>query len=438
MWSHTTSKKRLVALPLLAILLVNAAFAGTAVAEPRIWMSSASLERDATLVGEEVSVVAQMHNRGDGGVMRVTVTANGSDVASERIHVESDSDRKAVINVSFDDPGTYRIKANDDVAGTLTVTRLRVASVTERDGGQTAIVRAGGVEAGEPMTAKLPARDGQSFALQQVTMTGSGSSFNRSVATDAPADGASFSVPSGQGASLVGAVEMDAISGVDTTSLRLAVDRDALNEHELESDGVTVYRKTDGSFTPLATEQVATTEDSIVYDASTDGGTQFVVGALTPEFAVRSADVETEDASDGQRVTLTATVANEGQVAGDYEAEMRVDGVTVARQNVTLQPGESKTVELDHVVTSKGEYDVGLGAERVSSVILTSDTIQGSEEADSAEPDDGDSKSTDDGLLDAEPSLPSLPAIGDVGTLEVGIGAGIVLLGGGLLLFVRR
>ncbi|SFS05830.1 hypothetical protein SAMN05216559_2929 [Halomicrobium zhouii] len=438
MWSQTTSKKRLIALPLLAILLANAAFAGTAVAEPRIWMSSASLERDATLVGEPVGVQVQLHNRGDGGVIGIDVLANGSDVASERIHVESDSDRKAVINVSFDEPGTYRIKANDKTAGTLTVTRLRVASVTERDDGQTAIVRAGGVAAGESMTANLPAQDGQPFALQRVTMTGPGSSFNRSVATYAPADGASFSVPSGQGASLVGAVEMDAISGVNTTSLRVAVDRDALNEHGLESNGVTVYRKTGDSFTPLTTEQAATTEDAIVYEASTDGGNQFVLGALTPEFAVRSADVDTEDASDGQRVVLKATVANEGQVAGDYEAEMRVDGVTVDRQNVTLQPGESKTVELDHVVTSKGEYDVGLGAERVSSVILTSDAISGSDQSDSSDTTADDTESTDGGLLDAEPSLPSLPAIGDVGTLEVGIGAGIVLLGGGLLLFVRR
>lgn len=435
MWSHITTKKRFIALPLLAILLVNVAFAGTAVADPRIWVGSADLERDATLVGESVGVEVQLHNNGDSGAITVEVYANGTEIESERVHVEADSDKKEVIDVAFDEPGQYEITADSKSAGTLTVSRLRIASITRRDDGRTALVRASEIESGEPMTASLPNADDQSFALERVTMTGSGSSFNRSVATYSPADGASFSVPTTERSSVIGAVDMDSISGVDTTSLRVAIDRDTIREHGLQTDGVKIYRQTNGSYTPLDTEQAATTEDSIVYEATTDGGSQFVVGSLSAAFDVRSTKLDTGDATEGQQINLTTTVANDGTVAGDYVAEMRVDGATVDEQTVTIQPGESTTITLQHTVTKKGEYEVSLGEESVGSVVLTSDSVSDSDRSSDSETESTEVESTDEGGPDAGLSLPSLD---DIGTLELGIGASIALVGGGLLLIFRR
>lgn len=71
-----------------------------------------------------------------------------------------------------------------------------------------------------------------------------------------------------------------------------------------------------------------------------------------------------------------------------------------------------------------------------SPVILTSDAVASGEqstETRAATPED--EASGDDSLLDADPSLPTL---GDVGVLELGIGASIALVGGGLLLLLRR
>ena len=434
MWSQLTTKKRLIALPLLAILVVNAAFAGTAVAEPRIWVGSADLERDAVLVGERVGVEVELHNRGDGGIIRVDVKANGSDLASERIHVESDTDKTKVINVSFDKPGKYKITAEGKSAGTLTVSRLLVTSVEDRADGRTTLIKAGAVQSGESMTANLPRANNQSVDLRQVTMTGSGSSFNRSVATYSSVDRAPFSVPSADGSPILGAVDMDSISGVNTSSFRVAVDRDSIRENGLQTDGVRIYRKTNGNYTALPTEQVATTEDSIVYEATTDGGSQFIVGALNPTFNVRSTKLSTDDASDGQQLTLTTTVANEGSVPGDYVAEMRVDGVTVDEQTVTLQPGESTTIRQHHTISRKGEYEVSLKDESVGSVVLTSDSVSTADQTTDASTESSKPESADESFLDAEPSLPSL---GDVGTFELGVGASIALLGGGLLLLFR-
>lgn len=435
MWSPLSTKKRIVALPLLAILLVNAAFAGTAVAEPQIWVSSADLERDATLVGESVGVEVELHNRGDGGVIRIDVEANGSEIASERIHVEANSEKTAVIDVALDEPGEYEITAKDKTAGTLTVTRLRDASVSQRDDGKTVLVRAGSVETGEPLTAKLPEADNQSFDLQRVTMTASGSAFNRSIATYAPADGAPFSVPSTENSPVLGAIDMDSVSNVSTSSMRVAIDRETIRDNRIQTDEVRIYRRANGSYSELATEQVDTTEESIVYEATTDGGSQFVVGSLTPEFDVRSKKISTDDADDGQRISLTTTVANEGPVAGDYVAEMRVDGVTVDEKTVTLAPGESKTVVLQHTITRKGEYEVSLGSESAGSVVLTSDSVSTEDQTGDAETGNAESPVSDESLLDAEPSLPSL---GDIGAIELGIGASVALVGGGLILLLRR
>ena len=435
MWSQLSTKKRLVALPLLAILLVNVAFAGTALAAPRIWVSSADLERDATLVGESVGVELQMHNNGDGGAITVEIHANGTKIESKRVQVPADSDKKESIPITLEEPGRYKISTQDETAGVLTVTKFRAMSTENRDDGRTTRLRAGAVPAGEPLTATLSTADNQSLSLQRVTMTASGSSFNRSVATYAPADGASFSVPDSRSGSVIGAIEMDAISGVDTTSLRVSVDRDRIRESGGQSDGVRIYRKANGSYVPLETEQVATTESTIVYEASTNGGTQFVVGSLSPTFDVRSTKLGTNDATDGQQVVLTTTVANVGPIAGDYGAEMRVDGITVDRQNVSLQPGESKTVTLQHTVRSKGEYAVRLGEEDVGSVVLTSDSVSGTEQPSDAETGTSGDESSDKGLLDAEPSLPS---IGDIGAIELAIGASIALVGGGLILLLRH
>jgi hypothetical protein len=430
-----STRKRSVALLLLAILLVNVALAGTAAAAPRIWVSDADLEQNSTLAGESVGVVLQMHNNGDGGATTVVIKADGSKIKEQRVQVPGDSDVERTIPITFEEPGEYEITVEDKSAGTLEVTRLLVDSTTQRDDGQTARIRAGATEAGESMTANLPDENDHPFTLQRVTMTSSGSPFNRTVATYAPVDGAPFSVPSSENSPVVGAVDMDVLSGVNTTAMRVAVDRHTIRDSGLQSDEITIYRRSDGTFTPLETEQVGTTDDAIVYEATTDGGSQFIVGSLSPDFQIRSTSLETDDADDGQQITLRATVGNDGPVAGDYIAEMRVDGVTVTEQTVSMAPGESQTVALQHTVTKKGEYQIGIGEERVGSIVLTSDSVSSTNQESDGETDATGESSTDESLLDASPSLPS---IGNIGALELGVGASIALVGGGLLLVLRR
>lgn len=441
---HTS--KRIVALPLLAILLVSVALAGPALGASNIWILSADATQDSVLAGESVPVEVNLKNSGDGGAVTLDVAANGTVVASERVQMDARSEKRVNVSIGLDEPGTYKLRVHgvsdqSRGAGRITVTRFRVAEVTERDDGRTALLRAGEVESGTELTADFPPAENVSFALERTTMTSSGERFNRSVSTYAPTDGAPFSVPDGEGASVVGAVDMESVSGVDTTSVQVAVDRSALRESGLDSDNVVVYRRTNGSYVPLETERTSSTSDRAVYEATTDGGERFVVGSLEPAFAVESKRLATSTGGDGKQITLTATVRNDGPIAGDYVAEMRVDGTTVSDRTVSVPAGESRTIDLNHTVTAQGDYEVALGNQSVGSVVWTGDGVS------TADPAAGDDSVSDDsdgspsevagGPLDAAPSLPSLPSLGDVGVIELGIGAGVVLVGGGLLLLLR-
>ncbi len=436
---HTS--KRVVALPLLAILLVSVALAGPALGASNIWILSADATQDSVLAGESVPVEVNLKNSGDGGAVTLDVAANGTVVASERVQMDAESEKRVNVSVALDEPGTYKLRVHgvsdqSRSAGRLTVTQFRVAEVTDHDDGRTALLRAGAVESGTELTAEFPPAENASFALERTTMTGSGERFNRSVSTYAPTADAMFPVPDGESASVVGVVDMEPVSGVDTTSMRVAVNRSALRENGLDADDVVVYRRTNGSHVPLETELTSSTSDRAVYEATTDGGDRFVVGSLEPAFVVESKRLATSTGGDGKRITLTTTVRNDGPIGGDYVAEMRVDGTTVSDRTVSIPAGESRTIGLNHTVTAQGDYEVALGNQSVGSVVWTGDGVSTHDSVvgDGA---DGEPSEAAGNPLGAAPSLPALPSLGDVGVIELGIGAGVVLVGGGLLLLLR-
>lgn len=63
----------------------------------------------------------------------------------------------------------------------------------------------------------------------------------------------------------------------------------------------------------------------------------------------------------GERLTLTATVHNEGEAIGEYELDLVVDGNVVATENGSLEGSENTTVRIGHTFDTAGEYGVELG-----------------------------------------------------------------------------
>jgi len=63
----------------------------------------------------------------------------------------------------------------------------------------------------------------------------------------------------------------------------------------------------------------------------------------------------------GDEVEVTARVENGGTAAGSYRAELSVDGAVEARQDVTLDPGESTTVRFVVQAGAPGNHEVTIG-----------------------------------------------------------------------------
>ncbi len=62
----------------------------------------------------------------------------------------------------------------------------------------------------------------------------------------------------------------------------------------------------------------------------------------------------------GDEVEVTARVENTGSLAGSYEAALSVDGTVAIRQDVTLAPGEARSVTFTVAVDEPGEHTVAI------------------------------------------------------------------------------
>lgn len=88
-------------------------------------------------------------------------------------------------------------------------------------------------------------------------------------------------------------------------------------------------------------------------------------------FEVVDATVDNNDVTVGEYVEVTAMVENRGQEAGTYEAQLQVDGQTLATQNVFVEGGEVETVAFQVQFEEPGQYDVAVSDTRAGTVSVT-------------------------------------------------------------------
>lgn len=441
MESNARSIRRYVAPLLVAALFTSVAFTGVAVGEARVFIADAQVQQDAALVGERATVDVTLRNTGDQrGAIILDVTANGTEVASKQVPVEAGEYKNTTVRFTVDRPGDYRVRVDDRSAGRLRVGTAKASTQTDREDGRTVLVQAAGAADGETVRASFPPADGAPFAVESVSMAATGSRYNRTVASYAPTGAAPFAVPDGDAATVVGAVDAEPVDGGEVTGLRVSVARSALGDAGLSASAVTVYAGANGSFEALSTERVGSTSDAIVYEATGGGAEQSVVGSLSPAFALGNRTLETRSTSDGKVITVTAAVHNEGYVTGDHTAKLRVDGTVVDQRTVTVAGGQTATVTLNYTVGDQGTYDVTVDGQTVGSVVVTGDESGGDGGGllGDGKSGDGSTEAGEGGAGGPSNGGSSLPDLGDVGLLELGLGAAVVLLGGGLLFALRR
>ena len=428
-------------------LLLAATAAGPALAEPSLFVSGASKDANTILAGESVNVTATVQNTGDsGGAMTIEYVVNGTTRATERVVVDADSSVERTRALTFDSPGTYRIKVQSPgkSAGRVTVKPAIVETIRTDSTTRQLRIRAGTVPTDEPYEMNVSGPTNRSFAVQSWTVTASQQAFTQDITEFTEPGAADVPVPSGDDASVFGVVTVGSSDGVAPSSMRFALTRETLQSAGIAASDVSLYHRVNGSWRAAETTVVSEQPDRVVYEAETGGASAYAVGRIQPSFTVVRTSVVSEEAPDGHRVSVRGTVENAGSAPGAYDAQMLVDGEVVNRTSVTVPANDDQTVTLSTVVTTTGQFQIGFNEVNAGEVRITESQLRtdenGGAEPETEPPETEPAVQTEPAVDGEDVGLGPLPAtiMGISTVLVVGGLLGALFLFGVVIALLRR
>ena len=343
-------------------LLLAATAAGPAVAEPSLFVSGASKDANTILAGGSVNVTATVQNTGSSsGATTIEYKVNGTTRATERVVVDAGSSVERTRALAFDTPGTYSIKVKSPgkSAGRVKVKPAIVETTRADSTTRRHRIRGGTVPTNEPYRLNVSEATNRSFAVRSWTVNASQQAFTQDVTEFTDAGAADIPVPSGEDASVFGVVTVGSSDGVEPSSMEFALNRSNLQSAGIAASDVRVYHRVNGSWRAVETAVVGEQPDRVVYEADTAGTSAYAIGRIEPSFAVTRTSVVSEQAPDGQRVSVQGTVENAGSAPGTYDARMLVDGEVVNQTSVTVPAETERTVTLSTVMTTPGQFQIG-------------------------------------------------------------------------------
>ncbi len=428
----------------LVVLIVGSTFASVAAAQSAIGFRKAEVSATTVTVGENVTVSAEAVNVGDsGGGYTFEFERDRVTFEEIRVTIPANDDRQVSTNVSFDEPGTYRISVNGNRAGRVTVVsaRARVASANESQ--RRIDVRANGVSATEPTAFNIPSSN-RTFALQNWSTTTGQTAFQQYLTEYTNRTEMPETVPSPEYSTLLGVIDFESDDGFEESTMRIGVNDSVLANSTLERDEVTVYQRNGTVWKPLSTSVATETANRTVYEATATRGTTYAVGRMTADIAIENTSVQTSGTQTGQSLVLTGELRNTGPVPGAFVGALRVNGDAVNQTSVTVPANGTTAISLSHEVSEAGTYNVRLNSSERTTIIIAESQVSTSQPggstpanpAGTAESTVTDTTAGDDGSSVENP-LPS--TVFGISTLYVGGGLAIALAAFvAILLLLRR
>jgi PGF-CTERM protein len=189
-----------------------------------------------------------------------------------------------------------------------------------------------------------------------------------------------------------------------TATVQTTVNKSQFNN----PDNAQVYRYNGSAFVPLSTTVVDETSSVVTLEFTT-GFSLFAVGessgssgggsttpstggggggggGLSTGFTVSDLDPEDVEVTQGDEITVTATITTDSYLEETQDVAFQLDGDTVASQEITLSSQESTTVEFTGIDTSdlEGEYEHGIVTEDDSETGTLTVTVPADAEDDTA------------------------------------------------------
>jgi len=98
------------------------------------------------------------------------------------------------------------------------------------------------------------------------------------------------------------------------------------------------------------------------YYSEVDGlsGTFIVIPLVPANFYVSNLVIAPERAKQGEKITISAMVTNNGEVAGNYSLVLKLKGAVETTEEISLGPGESQSVTFNITKNTPGFYNVEL------------------------------------------------------------------------------
>ncbi len=212
------------------------------------------------------------------------------------------------------------------------------------------------------------------------------------------------------------------------------------------SNGTQLTATTTNGLSPfaIAASTASTTDPGSGTPSTGGGGGGGGGGSLSTDFTVSELTPEEAEVTQGTEITVSATVSSTSYLEQRQEVELRIDGETVATQEVTLSSRDSTTVAFENVDTSglEGEYEHGIFTEADSETGTLTVTPAADEEEAPADSDSAadDEETTAEEEATAEETADEDTADGETedGTPGFGIIVGILALVSLALLARRR
>jgi hypothetical protein len=161
---------------------------------------------------------------------------------------------------------------------------------------------------------------------------------------------------------------------VSSATYEFSVSKQRLADRGLDTTDVALYRYEDNGWTELDTRHLGSTETAHQFEADSPGLSTYAIsqrGAAQANIGVTEAAVSTTDVQVGEDIEVTATIENQGSAAGEFTANLDVDGRTLDSKTVELGAGEQTTVTFMTSFETADDYTVSVSGVTAGAVSVT-------------------------------------------------------------------